>query len=93
MMDRSIVVHLTLLFTSTIAKIQRKSFSQSPSNIVIYKKYMSNIYFSYIFGLYSWFLAHSSQFPWNFLSNKNGKISIVIFSLLSIPEYIKSHKV
>ena len=45
---------------------------------------MTEIYFSYIFGLHPWVLAHSSQKPWNFLSDKsNGSIfSYNIWSLV-----------
>lgn len=40
---------------------------------MIYKKYIfghsdDQIYFSFIFGLSPWFLAYSSQNPWDFLN-------------------------
>ena len=50
-------------------------------NIVLYRTYIfghsedQNLSFIYIFGLPPWFLAHSSQNLWNFLSDKsNGRI-------------------
>lgn len=48
-------------------------------DIVIYKKnaylgtQMTQIYFSYIFGLRSWFVAHYFQNSRNFLSVENNK--------------------
>ena len=47
-------------------------------NSVIYMKYifshqMTNIYYPYIFGLHSRFLAHSSQNLWNFRSDESHK--------------------
>lgn len=52
---------------------------------------MTKIYFSYIFGLYPQFLTHSSQNPWNFLSNNsNGVYFVIIFGLLSLVPEIPS---
>lgn len=52
---------------------------------------MTKIYFSYIFGLYPQFLTHSSQNPWNFLSNNsNGVYFVVIFGLLVLVPEIPS---
>ena len=44
----------------------------------------THVYFSCIFGLHPWFLAHSSQIIQNFLSYKsNGSIFCTIFDFLS----------
>ena len=44
---------------------------------------MTKIYFSYIFGLHQWFLAHTFQDSWNVLSDKsNGRIFCYIWCLV-----------
>ena len=49
---------------------------------------MTTIYFS--FGFCSWFQAHSSHNPWNFLSNKNnGNIFCLVWSTVLRPQFLK----
>lgn len=69
---------------TTVTRSQEKFFfSQSPCNILIYKRYtlvfqMTEIYFSYVFGLHPQFLAYCFQNPWNFLSPQFLKMFRVI---------------
>ena len=54
---------------------------------------MTKIHFSDVFDLCPWFLAHSSQKPWNFLSYKsNGSIFGYIWSLVLFLKSLRSHK-
>lgn len=55
---------------------------------------MTKTYFSYIFGLCTQFLTHSSQNHWNFLSDKSyGNSFITTFGLFTpVIESLQSHK-
>lgn len=50
---------------------------------------MTKVYFSYIFALYPWFLAQSSQIPWNFLSDKSNE-NIFCCNIWSCIHFLKS---
>ena len=72
------------IFTLWLKKKMWGLMGRKLANTVIYKNYiylviqMTKIYFSYIFGLHTQFLACSSQNTWTFRSDKESIFSFKI---------------